>query len=192
MPSRESDAMIPRGVTLSMSAVAGLLLCACGSDNGHPAGVVSDTVMPEASTSVQDANAVMDVTRSDTGLYTMAALMPATLALQDATDSSADEAEAAEPPLCMGEGGPVHLDQQTAPAQATGVCTATIHRAATTSVSAGVTIRLVGLTPDARTMAWFETGTLNYADRDSATAAWNPAHSVDQSHRGARSPSSQP
>ena len=163
------------------AAVAGLLLLACGSDDGHPTAVINDTVL-DATTNVQDAHAKTDVTRSDAGTADASADASTEASdahPQDASDSSADKAEAAEPPLCMGDAGPVHLNQPTAPAQATGVCQGTIHRAATTSVSTGATIRLVGLTPDARTIAWFETGTLNYADRDSATAAWNPAHSVD-------------
>ena len=69
---------------------------------------------------------------------------------------------------------------------------ATIHRAVTTSVSDGgdhSARRAHAGRPD---MAWFETGTLNYADRADANASWNPAHSVDGVTEGPDRPALSP
>jgi hypothetical protein len=44
---------------------------------------------------------------------------------------------------------------------------------------AGDGIRFVGMTPDARTLAWFENGALNYADRDDPSMRWNPGATLD-------------
>jgi hypothetical protein len=163
------------GGRLGVALVAGAMLLACGSEDSHPGGVV-DTPGLEAGTT-KDATTRVDVFRSD------AATQGDARADGDASSDGAaelsDEADAPEPPFCTGDGGPVHPEQPTAPAQAPGVCQKTLHRAMTTSVTQGATIRFVGLTPDARTIAWFESDTLNYADRADASSAWGAGHSVD-------------
>src|SRR5450432_219164 len=159
---------------LGLAVVAGAGLWACGSDAGRPSGVV-DTPIDAAP---NDGASKADVVRGDASTHGDASADGEAGSKDGATDDSMDEPEA-EPALCLDDGGPVHLDAITAPMQVSGVCQATIHRAAATSVTAGVTVRFVGLTPDARTLAWFDGTTLNYADRADANAAWGPGHSVD-------------
>lgn len=173
-----SSRQLARAKTFSLvglAVVAGAGLSACGSDAGRPSGV-ADTPIDAAP---NDATSHPDVVRGDASTHGDASADGEAGSKDGATDASMDEAEAAEPALCLDDGGPVHLDAITAPTQVSGVCQATIRRAVATSVTAGATVRFVGLTPDARTLAWFEAGTLNYADRADANAAWGPGHSVD-------------
>ncbi|HKQ67778.1 MAG TPA: hypothetical protein VJT73_00490 [Polyangiaceae bacterium] len=94
-------------------------------------------------------------------------------------DASTDD-DAAEPMPCLEDGGgPSEPPKLVAPTGAAGVCAATLGRQAASVVREGDFMRFVGLTPDARTIAWFETHTLNYADRAAATSAWGPGFSVD-------------
>jgi hypothetical protein len=168
------DEMALNGGRFGAAVVAGAALWACGSGGDLPSGVQDN--MPDARTT--DALGEVDAAQDDA--RTDGSADAGEGGSQDATEASVDEADAREPPFCFDEGGPVHPDPTTAPAQASGgVCPSTIHRAISTITSEGVTIRFVGLTPDARTLAWFESGTLNYADRADATSAWSPGHSVD-------------
>src|SRR5689334_19642865 len=144
-----SRATTHRRFLLGAALSATTALSACGSgDSGHPSGMIVDDYKPDAA-ATPDAQFVTDVTHvpladgsGDSGTDAGSEAAP---------EASMQEADAPEPPLCAADGGPVRPDQPTAPEQAAGVCGATLHRAATTSVKEGASIQFVGLTPDLRT-----------------------------------------
>jgi hypothetical protein len=194
MPAPQFSRSTSTRAKLGAALVACVAQAACGSgDTSHPVGAVLDDFKPDAS-SLEASVPVSDGARKEVEAQADGGADSHAEARAEAAieASSPADADASEPPLCASEGGPIHPDQPTAPTPTTGVCAATLHRTANTSMKQGATLQFVGLTPDGRTLAWFEAGTLNVADRANASAAWSPAFSVDGVTQGPDRPALSP